>query len=85
MALPSRRGIAPSRAGKAAQFVDQFLRALQERCLSWPKGLALLCHGWAKTGTTYVYTWNPFDLCCDSQKEAMFLGGVWSVLGGQAL
>lgn len=32
--LPSRRGIAQSRQGKAAQFVDEFMRALQENRLS---------------------------------------------------
>jgi hypothetical protein len=38
--LPSRRGIASSKAGKAAQFVDHFLRALQVR-------------GWQKSHRTY--------------------------------
>ena len=37
--LPSRRGIAVSRQGKAAQFVDDFIQKLQENRLSQGAGL----------------------------------------------
>eukprot|EP00435_Cladocopium_sp_Y103_P058164 s1051_g20.t1 len=39
--LPSRRGIASSKAGKAAQFVDHFLRALQENRERQKEGFSL--------------------------------------------